>query len=69
MGRPVASEYNKQLGVAFAKAVGIAGCPLSHFAIRAGQAGDSVMTGWLDVLGRSPLPAMIPRRSSHDLGI
>ena len=23
MGRPVASEYNKQLGVAFAKAVGI----------------------------------------------
>ena len=26
MGRPVASEYNKQLGVAFAKAVRIVGC-------------------------------------------
>jgi hypothetical protein len=53
MGRPVASENNKQLGVAFAKAVSIVGCagqrwqPTStlSFCDSAGSWRYSVMTG------------------------
>jgi hypothetical protein len=53
MGRPVASENNKQLGVAFAKAVSIVGCagqrwwptPTLSFCDSAGSWRYSVLTG------------------------